>query len=165
MISRIRNHWPIPAVVLLSLLGGCLEEEKVPLSYSAINRTDKNIVSIAINGKGGVLDASAQSGGGDAICCVHLPQKWRPGLMAKIAWQEGGVFKRDESGNILKERGVPVVIESPWKEKSVEIPRYPEGMGTFYMVFFPNDDVRVAIKNGYPTEILPKDDRLQPKGQ
>lgn len=167
MISRIRRHyWHIPAAaLLLATLAGCLEAEKEALSYSAINRTDIDIVAIAVNGKGGVLNASALSGGGDAICCVLLPKKWRSGLTAKIAWQEGGVFKRDERGNVVKERGVPVVIESPWKEKSVEIPRYSDSMGTFYMVFYPNDEVRVAIKNGYPTEILPKDDPLQPKGK
>lgn len=167
MISRIRRHtWRIPAAaLLLAMLGGCLEAEKEALSYTAINRTDSDIVAIAVNGEGGVLHASAQNGGGATVCCVLLPKKWKPGLAAKIAWQEGGVFKRNELGNVVKERGVPVVIESPWKEKFVEIPRYSESMGTFYMVFFPNDDVRVAIKNGYPTEILPQDDPLQPNGK
>lgn len=133
MISGTRRHYlHIPAAVLIfAMLGGCLEAEKEPLSYTAINRTDKDIVAISVNGEGGVLHASAQNGGGATICCVLLPKKWQPGLTAKIAWQEGGVFKRDERGNVVKERGVPIVIESPWKEKIVEIPRYSESMGTF----------------------------------
>lgn len=166
MIFRILNYCAIPAAALVfSMLGGCLEEEMVPLSYSAFNRTDKGIIAIAINGEGGVLHSSAHGGGGATVCCVLLPKKWRPGLMVKIAWQEAGVYKRDEHGRIIEEDGVPIVVRSPWKEKTVEVPRYPKEMGTFYMVFLTNDEVRVAVKNGDPIEILPKDDPLQPKGQ
>lgn len=166
MISRILNYCAIPAAALVfSMLGGCLEEETVPLSYSAINRMDKGILSIAINGEGGVLNASAHEGGGATVCCVLLPRKWRPGLTVKITWQEAGIYKRDKHGGIVEVDGVPIVIRGSWKEKSVEVPPYPKEMGTFYMVFLPNDEVRIAVKNGYPTEILPKDDPLQPKGE
>lgn len=155
-------HLVIGSIFAMMLIG-CLEEEKVPLSYSAINRTANNIVAIAVNDEGGVLNASAQSGGGDAVCCVLVPRNWRSGLSVKISWQEGGRFLRDAKGNVVKEDGVPVVIESPWKSKVVEIPPYPKELGDFYIVFFPNDEIRIAIKNGYPTEILPKDDPLQPE--
>ena len=167
MIYRIRrNHWHIPAVALLfAMLGGCLEAEKEALSYTAINRTDTDIVAIAVNDKGGVLNASAQSGGGDAICCVLLPKEWRPGLTAEIAWREDGQWQTDANGKEIIKDGRQVYVPEPWKKKTVEIPRYPKEMGTFYIVFFPNDEVRVAIKNGYPTEILPKDDPLQPNGK
>ena len=45
------------------LLVACGGEEKTGVSYSGYNDTDKNIVSIIVNGEGGVLDATAHGGG------------------------------------------------------------------------------------------------------
>lgn len=151
-MACFRPCWHLLLAILLAIpLAGCLEEEKVPLSYLALNHTDKWIVSIVVNGEGGVLDVSPQGGGGKIVCCTMLPKRWRPGLMASIKWQEGGTFKRDKKGAVVTEDGVPVVIESPWKESTVEVPKYDEQMGDFYIIFFPNDEIRVAVSNGIPT--------------
>jgi len=150
-MMALSTSWRFLLAALLAIpLAGCLEAEKVPLSYLALNKTDKNIVSIVVNGEGGILDVSAQGGGGTVVCCVVLPKRWRPGLMATIKWQEGGTFKRDEKGAVVTEDGVPIVIESPWKERAVEVPKYDEKMGDFYIVFFPNDEIKVAVSNGIP---------------
>ena len=158
--------WRFMFAGLLALhLAGCLEEEKVPLSYLALNRTDKGIVSIVVNGEGGILDASPMGGGGTVVCCVVLPKRWRPGLMATIKWREDSTPVFDADGKRVFNDGIPALIESPWKERTVEVPKYPESMGDFYIVFFPGDEIRVAVKNGYPTEILPKNDPLQPRNR
>ena len=126
------------------LLTACFEEEKETISYVAYNHTDKSIVSIIVNGEGGILNATAQGGGGE-VCCVILPRKWRPGLMATIKWQESGQFQRDEKGNVVREDGVPVVKEAPWKEHTLQVPKYGEKMGRLYIHFLPNDEVKVAV--------------------
>ena len=55
----------------------------------------------------------------------------------------------DDKGERVVRNGIPAVIESPWKERSVDLPEY-KALGVFYIVFFPNDEVKVAVSNGYP---------------
>lgn len=154
MLNRLFIVKTPPEVALLVrftfvafLLSAC-GEETVAVSYSGINQTDKSIVSIIVNGDGGVLDAPAHGGGGQ-VCCVLIPKKWRPGLKATINWQEGGTFQRGEDGGVLKANGIPVVIEGAWKERTVEVPRY-EAIGELYIVFNPHDEIKVAVSIGYP---------------
>lgn len=132
----------IIATLFTLILAAC-SEETVAVSYVGYNHTDKSIVSIVVNGEGGVLHAPAHDGGGQA-CCVVIPKKWKPGLKATIKWQEGGTFQRGENGVVLKTNGVPVVIEGSWKERTVEVPRYEE-MGDFYIHFVPGDEVKIAV--------------------
>ena len=132
------------AFVVGLMLGACSGDEKVGLSYVAYNHTDKGIYPIFINGEGGILDADAHGEGG-GVCCVVLPKRWRPGLMATIKWRNDSTYTYDERGLIVTNDGVPVLIESPWKEKAVEVPKYDEEMGDFYIHFFPNDEVKVLV--------------------
>lgn len=131
--------WSLFVAFLLSACG----EKTVAVSYIGYNHTDKSIVSIVVNGEGGVLLAPAHDGGGQA-CCVEIPKKWKPGLKATIKWQEGGTFKRNEKGDVVKVNGVPVVIDGAWKERAVEVPKYDE-TGDFYIHFVPGDEVKVAV--------------------
>lgn len=132
------------AILASLLLAGCLDEEKVGLSYHAYNHMDKSIVSIAINGKGGILDAIAHGEGG-GVCCVVLPKKWRPGLVATIQWQLDGEWLKDEQGNEVIRDGKTVLVPGPWKERTVEVPKYGPEMGTFFIHFFPNEEVKVLV--------------------
>lgn len=126
------------------LLTACFEEEKEAVSYVAYNHTDKSIVSIIVNGEGGILNARAQGGGGE-MCCVILPKKWRPGLMATMKWQGDDTVVLDANGKPLTNDGVPIVIEAPWKERTVEVPKYEGEMGRFYIHFLPKDEIKVAV--------------------
>ncbi|WP_083651043.1 DUF3304 domain-containing protein [Azonexus hydrophilus] len=132
------------ALLLGVFFSGCLEEEKVGLSYHAYNHTDKSIVSIVINGEGGILGA-IDHGEGGGVCCVVLPKKWRPGLMATIKWQEDDIpiFNPDGTRKIID--GIPASNESPWKERTVEVPKYGLEMGLFFIHFFPHDEVKVLV--------------------
>lgn len=147
------------AILASLLLAGCLEEEKVGLSYHAYNHTDQHIVAIVINGQGGILDASAHGEGG-GVCCVVLPKKWRPGLMATIKWRLEGDWLKDEQGKEVIRDGKKVLVPGPWKEGTVEVPKYDnsKGMGDFYMHFFPNDEVKVLVAlfgAGHPSHPYP----------
>lgn len=145
------------------MLAGCAGDEKVGLSYHAYNHTDKGIYPIFINGEGGVLDADAHGEGG-GVCCVVLPKRWRPGLMATIKWRNDSTYTYDGKGQIVTKDGVPVLIESPWKEETIEVPRYSEeeiNWGTFYIHFFANDDVKVLVNKhwaGYEGHPYPHPD-------
>ena len=139
------------------VLVACSGDETVAVSYAAYNHTDKSIVSIVINGEGGILDASAHGGGG-SMCCVILPKRWRPGLMATIKWQEDDIpiFNPDGTRKVID--GVPASKESPWKERTVEVPKYEGEMGTFFIHIFPGDEVKVLMNiygAGNPNHPLP----------
>lgn len=140
-----KSFWRQLALTLLLLpfLSAC-GEEKVGLTYHAYNHTDKSIVAIAINGEGGILDANAHGEGG-GVCCVVLPKTWRPGLMATIKWQEDDIPIFNPDGTRMVIDGVPATKESPWKERTIEVPRYGPEMGMFFIHFFPNDEVKVLV--------------------
>lgn len=133
----------ITATPPLLLLSGCFEPEKTPVGYHAYNHTDKSIVSILVNGQGGVAAATAH-GGGSEICCINLPNKWLPGLSVNIRWQEAGSYQTDEKGNVMVENGVPVLVKGSIKERTVEIRKYDQ-LGNFFMHFLPGDEVKVAV--------------------
>lgn len=156
--SRPRSHafhfglkaiWQLLLLILLVPLAGCFEEEKVAVSYSANNHTDKWIVSIIVNGDGGVLDASPQGSGGE-MCCVIVPRKWRPGLRAKIEWRYDSTPKLDSHGKIVTNDGLPVLIEAPWNERTIELPPYDDHVGQFQLHFYPNEEVKSVISNYFP---------------
>ena len=152
MNTPFKNHLSalrlIAATLPLLLLCGCFEPEKTPVGYHAYNHTDKSIVSIIVNGQGGVAAATAH-GGGSEICCINLPNKWRPGLQATIKWQEDGNWLLDENGQELIRNGKRVYVPAPWKERTVEIPKYDQP-GNFFMHFLPSDEVKVAVSLYFP---------------
>ena len=120
-------------------------------SYLGVNNTDKNIVSIIVNGEGGISAVSAQHIGGQD-CCVNLPRKWHPGIKVTIKWQEDDVYLLDKNGKFVIEDGKKKVIEQPWKTKTVEVGKY-EGRdeeGMLYIFFYPNDVVKALRSRGYP---------------
>ena len=125
------------------LITACFEEEKETVSYVAYNHTDDGIVSIIINGEGGILGADPQGGGGE-MCCILLPKKWRPGLKAAIKWRIDGDWLLDAEGKEVIRDGKRVYVPAPWKERTVEVPKYEE-MGRFYIHFLPKDEIKVAV--------------------
>lgn len=135
-------------VTLSLLLAACGGEKTTGVSYFGYNNTDKHIVSIVVNGEGGILHAYAHDGGGQ-VCCVQIPNKWRPGLKATIKWQEDGDWLLDEKGKEVLRDGRRVYVPAPWKERTVDIPEYKE-INEFYIVFFPGDEVKVAVSYGLP---------------
>lgn len=145
-LIRASSSYRLALMLLLLPLFSACGEETVGLSYHAYNHTDKSIVAIAINGEGGILGAVAHGEGG-GVCCVVLPKRWRPGLMATIKWQEDDIPLFNPDGTRMVIDGVPAAKESPWKERTVEVPRYDSshGMGDFYIHFFPNDEVKVLV--------------------
>lgn len=136
-------------LILLVPLAACFEEETVAVGYSAINHTDKWIISVIINDEGGILGAAPQGEGGE-VCCVVLPRKWRSGLRAKIEWRYDSTPKLDGNGKVITNDGVPVLIESPWNERTIELPQYDSHVGRFQLHFYANGEVKSVISNFLP---------------
>lgn len=158
VVSRLRSHVHLPVLkvarrVLMLLLfvplSACFEEETAAVSYSARNQTDKGIESIIVNGEGGVLGAYPQKSG-TGICCVVLPRKWRPGLTARIKWRNEGAYEFDSHGKMVTNDGVPVLIEAPWNERTIELPQYDDRVGQFQLHFYSNGDVKSVVSNHFP---------------
>lgn len=141
-------------VLICSLAAGCKldgSDQKTAVSYTAHNDTDRSIVSIIVNGEGGVLHAPAHDGGGE-VCCVVIPDTWRPGLKVTIKWQNDGHWVRNEKGQIVVKDGQNQFVEGPWHETTVDVPKYEggENLGRFNIHFFPNDEVKVVVSRYGP---------------
>lgn len=141
-------------------LAACSGDETVAVSYAAYNHTDEDIVSIVINGEGGIMNASAHGEGG-RMCCIVLPKRWRPGLMATFKWQLDGDWLKDEKGKEVIRDGKTVLVPGPWKERTVEVPKYEGELGTFFIHIFPGDVVKVLMHKyaaGYEGHPFPHPD-------
>jgi hypothetical protein len=132
-------------------LSGCFEEETSSISYLAVNHTDGEVVSILINGEGGILSVSAQGGGGKQVCCVTLPKKWRPGLKVTIKWRLEGEWLKDAHGKEVIRDGVNVLVPAPWKERTVELAEYTRrDLQHLDIHFMPGDQIVVKPSYNYP---------------
>lgn len=110
----------------LALLAGC-SDEKVSISLSGLNYTNKNILDFTVNGYSGA-NIRANGGGGSFVCCVTIPNQWRDDLKVTVRWAEN-------SAN-----------PDQYKEKIVKVPPYADGdFGTFVVHFYPNDVVEVLV--------------------
>jgi len=104
-----------------------------------VNHTERYIYSTHV-GDGGGGHADAYSNGVANICCVTVPDKWRPGLSLKVNWD------------------MPINGIHTYKEKTVDVERYDEP-GSVYLHFFPGDQVRIVVTRwvgGSPEHPIPR---------
>jgi hypothetical protein len=136
-------------LVLCLPLAGCFEEPTATVSYGAISYIDEPIVSVIINGEGGILGVYPHSGGNGGMCCIVIPEHWHPGLKATIKWQMDGTWLKDSQGKLVIRDGIKVLVQGPWKQKTVDIPEYKEA-DTVAINFFPHDEVKVLVTKWGP---------------
>jgi hypothetical protein len=127
----------IPFLVALmtsSLLGAC-KEATAPAAIQVYNHTkDRSIYILMVNGALGP-NADPLTGGGKSSCCVSLPEKWRPGLTAKVQW----TYDRNSEDD----------PQLPPQSVDVEIPRY-EHPGNIHIHLYDKHKVKIAISNCDP---------------
>src|SRR5450830_596575 len=133
---------------LLVSLSGCAKE-MIPVSVTGYNHIqDESIMNFSVNGGSGgnLAPASANEGG---MCCVSIPERWRPGMKATVTW-EYGYSSRDP------------VPPFPPQEAVVDIPEYtPENLGRIQVHFYPNHRIKVVVSKyglGHPKHPLPQED-------
>ena len=116
-------------------------KKMVIASINPYNFTDIAIVDLFVNGKWGG-NIGANSGGGSSVCCVLIPEKWRPGLVVNVKWQK----TEDEK----------------WYTAQVEVPRYTTPAG-LQVLFLENNQIKVYVMDYWPCSAkhpMPKDKKL-----
>lgn len=115
-------------------------------SIEPYNFTGTSIVDLFVNGRWGG-NSRAHSGGSRSVCCVLIPKKWRPGLVANIKWQK---------------------TEDPtWYAAQAPIPEYTES-GALQVLFIKNNQVKVYVMDYWSCSAdhpMPKDELCTEKKQ
>lgn len=154
MIRMLKTLTTLACLAFLPGLGGCFEEEKVEVSYVAVNRTSEPVMFITLNDRGGIMAAEPMTTN-TGMCCVVLPKHWRPELRVTVGWQGEGHFLRDDKGQIVLRNGDQVLVEAPRKSVTVPIREYPpEETGRVFIHFLPGDKVEVVRSRVSPSHPL-----------
>jgi hypothetical protein len=131
----------------LLLLSAC-SEKMVPAGITGYNHTkDRSIYNFTVNGAMG-SNLAPESGGGKESCCVSIPEKWRPGLKAKIAWEYQG--------------GTEIPEPPPSQEIEIVIPEYKQP-GKLWVHFYDNHKVKLVVSHcsiGHPFYPMSAQDKL-----
>lgn len=104
------------------MLSAC-SEEMIGTNIVGYNHTDKDVGHFTVDGKGGTY-LGAHEGGGGFVCCVAVPERWRPNLTVTVGWT-------DEYDKNYQERVVPV-------------PKYDE-VGHFSVHFLRSGEIKVFV--------------------
>jgi len=129
--------WLAPAC-LAALLVGCEDEpggvaESVS-GYNHMSGDGWHIGGFSVNGASGP-NLQPRTGGEGFHCCILIPERWMPGMKAKVAWWYD--VKAGDSR-----------IPPPPQEAEVEIPDYNAmGPGTVAVHFYPEHRVKLVVSN------------------
>jgi hypothetical protein len=101
-------------------------------SIVGVNYTENGVQEFTVDGVWGA-NIGAYSGGGGHVCCLIYPKKWAPGYAVKVKWRRSAELKEDRS---------------TWRiislERLIYVENYEKG-GNVYVLFFPDDEVKVYI--------------------
>lgn len=115
----------------VALLSSCGTPEPPPEPHTAVaaravNYTDQGAYFSIDHAAGGVVSKHGESG---IICCIGIPDKWRPGLKVKVSVQNDALWLKYKDPN-------------RWQETELELPPYSEP-GDLYVAILPDDKVEV----------------------
>lgn len=97
-----------------------------------------NVSDFYINGHAG--GNVGREGGGGSLCCILLPKKWRPGLVAEVRWQVSDWSREKEPA-----KSPQVYKNLTWVNYKALVPVEPyETPEQMYVHFFENGRVRVV---------------------
>ncbi len=129
--------------IFMSTLVGCStsDNEMAGGNLTSVNHVDGTAINwLEVNGY-------RTAGGGERACCIVLPVKWRPGLMANIEWEvdpNSGVISpplgTDEFRDFMKRH------KANYRryKTTVEIPEYQERRCGLTVHFLPCQQVKVT---------------------
>jgi hypothetical protein len=112
-----------------------------PVSITGYNYTIEGIQEFYVNGAWG-SNLGIADGGGSTVCCVQLPDKWTPGLSAKISW------RRSDCGGTGPGNTRCPIGKRPWHYKNLEatVPIEPyERPYDLQVMFLPGDEIKLYI--------------------
>ncbi len=154
MTRMMKTSITLACLAFLPGLGGCFEEEKVEVSYVAVNRTSEPVMFITLNDRGGIMAARPMTTN-TGMCCVVLPKHWRPELRVTVGWQADDIPVLDEKGQRVIRDGKSVLRQAPRKSVTVPIREYsPEETGDVFIHFLAGDKVEVVRSRVSPSHPL-----------
>lgn len=104
-------------------------EKMMPATIEPYKFTDIGIGDLYVNGTWGG-NSYPHTGGGHSVCCVLIPEKWRPGLVVNIKWIRGDGNPKQYSYR-------------------AEVPPYAES-GALQVLFLDNDIIKVYVNDYWP---------------
>jgi len=134
--------------IFLSLtlgLVGCDEKPNVTgpayLTMSAYNHTEDYVHQYYIDGAWGG-NSFAYGGGGKFVCCIGVPEQWRPGLTVTVRWTTSASrhSKKTYTGET-------------WHEQVVIIEPYGKAGSRMNTHFLPDNKIRLIVSemgSGHP---------------
>ena len=127
---------------------------------------DYSVEDVYVNGQWGG-DAGREGGGGGYVCCVLLPSKWRPGLVARVKWRVRDW--RQENKEETKSGIYRSVVDEGVYVAFVPVEYYGE-LGSLYIHFFPGAKARIvasmygAFGKGHPISESPDEQKMATAG-
>lgn len=113
------------------------DDDMMSLKLNALNYTEIPIGRFYVDGTwGGNVPSRIGSGGGRIICCVSLPNKWRPGLTVTVEWRNDEMFAKDPKS--IAGRVVPVEKYEYFSD------------GFLWVLFLPEDRIKVYASQWMP---------------
>lgn len=97
-------------------------------SINPYNFTNVAVIDLFVNDTWGG-NSDAHSGGGSSVCCVLIPEKWHPGLLANVKW------KKNE--------------DPTWYTAQAEIPPYTESAG-LQVLFLEKNQIKLYVNDYWP---------------
>jgi len=128
---------PILLILLTAPLLGACKEPTFPAQLVAYNHSNTPIYFFTVNGTVGP-NAMPHGGGGKFSCCVSLPEKWKPGMHAKITWEYDRMKESDP--------------QLPPQSIEIAIPKYKRP-GDVHVHFYENHKIKMVISScsaGHP---------------
>jgi hypothetical protein len=116
-----------------------------PVSITGYNYTIEGIQEFYVNGAWG--SNLGIGDGGSRVCCVKLPEKWKPGLSATVKWQRSDCGDEKVGGKRCPFGG------NSWPHKDLEatVPIEPyERPATVQVMFLPGDEIKLYVFGAGP---------------
>lgn len=156
------NGLIVAAAILLSGCSHASDDGYTAGDLRGFNHmADSAVNSFSVNGYGGTLTGN--------LCCIMLPDEWKPGLKARIEWE----VDPDPSEKIpMKKKGFGYEEEAYAQHKAkyqqhstiVDIPQYGKERCGLTVHFLPCDQVKVTtVCSGYGTPNYPIKEPLNMK--
>ncbi|WP_192985352.1 DUF3304 domain-containing protein [Pseudomonas sp. EggHat1] len=131
--------------LLGSLLAGCstADNEMAAGNLTSVNHVDGTAINwLSVNGY-------RTAGGGGRACCIGLPFKWRPGLVANIEWEvdpDPYAYSKWPPLGTDGYRAAQVKHKANYQhyKTTVEIPEYQEKVCGLNVHFLPCQEVKVT---------------------
>ncbi len=119
----------LPLTITACAVGASGKPEEYGAQIDIVNHTDRYIYSTSVGNSGGG-NATTYTAGVANVCCVTLPEVWRPGIEFLVQWD------------------MPVNGNHIYKEETAIVEEYSEP-GSLYLHIFPGDKVRIVVSKWF----------------